>query len=204
MRGPVEAGDRTDDPDRNSLRLLPSGPDRVGEGPVRRRAPAGTIPAVGIVRASFGARCGGTGHYASLARCERPISMPIPVSNAPVCAAMTPPGSSSASPIRRASSCRSGATRTSSSSSTVPSRTPAEEQLARGEIVFLGVVKERAHFALDLSPIEAPLEMLRSPALAASGIDEARVRFTDLRQLGGRIERREGALLALARAMMFW
>src|ERR1700757_1142145 len=34
MRGPVEAGDRTDDPDRNSLRLLPSGPDRVREGSV--------------------------------------------------------------------------------------------------------------------------------------------------------------------------
>jgi NAD+ diphosphatase len=80
----------------------------------------------------------------------------------------------------------------------------AEEHLARGEVVFLGVVEERAHFALDLSPIEAPLEMVRSPALAASGIDEAQVRFTDLRQLGGRIERREGALLALARAMVFW
>src|SRR5438093_8893911 len=80
----------------------------------------------------------------------------------------------------------------------------AEEHLARGEVVFLGVVEERAHFALDLSPVEAPLEMVRSPALAASGIDEAQVRFTDLRQLGGRIERREGALLALARAMMFW
>jgi len=80
----------------------------------------------------------------------------------------------------------------------------AEEHLARGEVVFLGVVEERAHFALDLSPIEAPLEMVRSPALAASGIDEAQVRFADLRQLGGRIERREGALLALARAMMFW
>src|SRR4029077_15353012 len=79
-----------------------------------------------------------------------------------------------------------------------------EEHLNRGEIVFLGVVEERAHFALALSPIEAPLEMVRSPALAASGIDEAQVRFTDLRQLGGRIERREGALLALARAMMFW
>src|SRR5437762_11803637 len=32
-------GDRTNDPGRNSLRLLPSGPDRVGEGPVRRRPP---------------------------------------------------------------------------------------------------------------------------------------------------------------------
>jgi len=45
---------------------------------------------------------------------------------------------------------------------------------------------------------------VRSPAWAASGIDAAEVRFTDLRQLGGRIERREGALLALARAMLFW
>jgi NAD+ diphosphatase len=51
--------------------------------------------------------------------------------------------------------------------------------------------------------------MLRSPALAAAGIAEgsigqAGVRFADLRQLAGRLERHEGALLALARAMMFW
>src|SRR5207247_6189878 len=74
----------------------------------------------------------------------------------------------------------------------------------RGEVVVLGVVEARAHFALDLSPLEAPLEIVRSPALAASGLDEAQVRFTDWRQLGGRVERREGALLALAGAMMFW
>jgi NAD+ diphosphatase len=80
----------------------------------------------------------------------------------------------------------------------------AEERLARGEVVFLGVIEERAHFALDLSPFEAPLEMLHSPALAASGLDAASVRFADLRQIGARIERREGALLALARAMLFW
>ena len=85
-----------------------------------------------------------------------------------------------------------------------PSLTPADERLARGEVVFLGLIEERAHFALDLSPLEAPLDMVQSPARAASGIDGARVRFTDLRQLGGRIERREGALLALARAMLFW
>src|SRR5215470_11861938 len=60
-----------------------------------------------------------------------------------------------------------------------------EERLARGEVVFLGLIEERAHFALDLSPVEGPLEMLRSPSMAASGIDGARVRFTDLRQLGG-------------------
>jgi NAD+ diphosphatase len=82
--------------------------------------------------------------------------------------------------------------------------TSPQERLSSGEVVFLGVIEERAHFALDLSPIEAPLEMLQSPALAASGIEAATVRFADLRQIGGRIERREGALLALARAMMFW
>ena len=45
-------GDRTDDPGRDSLRLLPSGPDRVGEGPVHRRPPPRTISAVGDARAS--------------------------------------------------------------------------------------------------------------------------------------------------------
>ena len=84
-----------------------------------------------------------------------------------------------------------------------------EERLGRGEFVFLGVIDERAHFALDVSGIEAPLDMLRSPTLAAAGIEGAAiaqeaVRFADLRQLGGRLERHESALLALARAMMFW
>src|SRR5437588_7725246 len=80
----------------------------------------------------------------------------------------------------------------------------SEERLASGAVVFLGVIEERAHFALDLSPVEAPLDMLRSPALAASGVEAATVRFADLRQVGPQINRHEGALLALARAMMFW
>jgi NAD+ diphosphatase len=79
-----------------------------------------------------------------------------------------------------------------------------EAPLERGEIVFLGVHDERAHFAVDMSTIEAPLDMVRSPALAAAGIAEAGVRFADLRQLAGRLDRREGALLAFARAMLFW
>ncbi len=84
-----------------------------------------------------------------------------------------------------------------------------EERLARGEFVFLGLIDERAHFALDVSAGEAPLDMLRSPALAAAGIAEGDiaqigVRFADLRQIAGRLDRAEGALLALARAMMFW
>ena len=38
-RGKIEVGGWTNDPSRNSLRLLPSGPDRVGEGLVRRQPP---------------------------------------------------------------------------------------------------------------------------------------------------------------------
>ena len=79
-----------------------------------------------------------------------------------------------------------------------------DEGLARGEFVFLGLIDERAHFALDVSAAEAPLEAVRSPALAAAGIEEAGVRFADLRQLAGRLEHREGNLLALARAMTYW
>jgi NAD+ diphosphatase len=79
-----------------------------------------------------------------------------------------------------------------------------EHHLTQGQLVFLGVIDERAHFALDLSGIEAPLEMLRDPVLAASGIPAEGLRFADLRQLAGRLARHEGALLALARAMLFW
>jgi NAD+ diphosphatase len=80
----------------------------------------------------------------------------------------------------------------------------AEERLARGEAVFLAIVAERAHFALDLSPIDMPLDLLHSPARAASGVATANPRFADLRQLAGRLDRREAALLAHARAMMYW
>src|SRR5207302_4297987 len=79
-----------------------------------------------------------------------------------------------------------------------------EERLAHGHVVFLGMIDERPHFALDVSAHEAALDMLRSPALAAAGIADAGVRFADLRQLAGRLDSGEGALLALARAMMFW
>ncbi len=79
-----------------------------------------------------------------------------------------------------------------------------DTHLAHGLVVFLGVVDERPHFALDLTQVEAPLDMLASPALAASGIPAEGARFADLRQLAGRLARPEGALLALARAMVFW
>jgi NAD+ diphosphatase len=79
-----------------------------------------------------------------------------------------------------------------------------EERLGRGEAVFLGVVDGQAHFALDLSAVEAPLDRLATPAQREIGLDAAQLRFADLRQLAGRLDRREAALLAHARAMMYW
>ena len=73
----------------------------------------------------------------------------------------------------------------------------AEARLGRGEIVFLGVIEERAHFALDLSSHEAPLETLQQ-------VGSGQLKFTDLRRIGALLERREGALLALARAILYW
>ena len=81
----------------------------------------------------------------------------------------------------------------------------AKSLLAHGAIVFLGVIDDRPHFAVDVSHHdEAPVEALRSPALASCGIDDANLRFADLRQLAGRLAGHEGALLAFARAMLFW
>ncbi|MGD9616200.1 MAG: NAD(+) diphosphatase [Alphaproteobacteria bacterium] len=79
-----------------------------------------------------------------------------------------------------------------------------EEWLTHGRVVFLGLIDNRAHFALDLSAHGAPLDALRSPALAAAGVAGSGLRFGDLRQFGARLARHEGALLALARAMVFW
>jgi NAD+ diphosphatase len=78
------------------------------------------------------------------------------------------------------------------------------ERLGRGDAVFLGVVDGQAYFAFDLSAHEAPLDLLRSPAPAASRLENARLGFTDLRRIGSLLGRHEGALLALARAMLFW
>ena len=74
-----------------------------------------------------------------------------------------------------------------------------EARLARGEVVFLGVVEEQAHFALDLSADESPLSALPTAEAGAASL-----KFTDLRRIGALLERREGALLALARAMLYW
>jgi len=65
-----------------------------------------------------------------------------------------------------------------------------------GETVFLGLdAQDRAHFALDISAIEAPD---RLPALVGRG------HFADLRNLGPLLPRDEGAILASARGMLYW
>jgi NAD+ diphosphatase len=83
-------------------------------------------------------------------------------------------------------------------------RDARESLLDRGKVVFLGLHAGRAHFALDLSAHAAPLELLHAPALAAQGQGAAHLRFTDLRQVGALLDRQQGALLAFARAILFW
>src|SRR5262249_23975347 len=82
--------------------------------------------------------------------------------------------------------------------------TGPNERLDSGELVFLGLIGEQAHFALDLSTVEAPLDMLRSPVLAAGGSEAAAMRFADLRHVAAQLARPEGALLSLAPAAMCW
>jgi NAD+ diphosphatase len=76
-------------------------------------------------------------------------------------------------------------------------RAQAESLLAGGpETVLLGLEAETALFALDLSTLEAPLDSL--------ALDAARHKFLDLRAFGPLLGRRDGSLLAYAKAMMHW
>lgn len=68
-------------------------------------------------------------------------------------------------------------------------------RLPESEIIFLGLVGNAPHFALDLSAIETPDHQ---PALAGRG------HFTDLRNVGPLLGREEGTLLAYARGMAYW
>ena len=63
------------------------------------------------------------------------------------------------------------------------------------EIVFLGLYGHRAVFALDLSPLE-PVEAEQAVGHVGA--------FRDLREVGPAVAQGDGALLAYARAMVFW
>jgi NAD+ diphosphatase len=83
----------------------------------------------------------------------------------------------------------------------LPGTEPRAAFLARheiaveGEWALLGVIEDCAYFALDLSSVAAPLEVLRA-ALP--------VEFTDLRRVGPLLLRQEGSLLAYARGLAYW
>jgi NAD+ diphosphatase len=64
-----------------------------------------------------------------------------------------------------------------------------------GDCVLLGLIEDRAYFAVDLSALEQPLAALR----AAGPVE-----FTDLRRVGPLLARRDGALLAYARGIAYW
>jgi NAD+ diphosphatase len=62
-------------------------------------------------------------------------------------------------------------------------------------LVFMGVLDEVAHFALDISHIEKPQE---HEILGEVG------QFVDLRNAGALLDRVTGSLLAYARGLMYW
>lgn len=63
---------------------------------------------------------------------------------------------------------------------------------SREDLVLLGVEGDVTYFAADVSHLEEPPESLEGAS------------FLDLRQIGGRLEDRDGSLLAYARAMATW
>jgi NAD+ diphosphatase len=67
------------------------------------------------------------------------------------------------------------------------------------EPIFLGLAGEIAYFASDLSHIEAPET---GPAILPP--EQGQAVFLDLRMVGPRLARNEGALLAYARGMLTW
>ena len=62
-------------------------------------------------------------------------------------------------------------------------------------IAFLGVIDEIAHFAIDLSHFDDPVNL---PELRLDG------EFVDLRNTGGLLDQQSGSLLAYARGLMHW
>ena len=64
-----------------------------------------------------------------------------------------------------------------------------------GEAMLLGVIEDRAYFAIDLSHVEVPLSLLKA---------ELPVEFTDLRRVGPLLARQDGSLMAYARGLAYW
>ncbi len=74
-----------------------------------------------------------------------------------------------------------------------PPAAVADLHAAADFVAFLGLVDDRAHFAIDISAVEEPLA-----ALPTDGV------FEDLRNVGPLLDHDEGAILAYARGLFSW
>ena len=195
-------GGRLDrDPGRNSLRLLPSGPDRVGEGPVRRQPPA-PLYQVPPRRAQ-----------ARVARVTRPRVPPKKDAMDDVnfyagggfdraaprrkdkdwVAALAAHGESRfVAGVARAEPGAEGRRRRA------PRRLPHTRRARRR------AAASRCCWAWSRSaPISRSICRTRTAPLAAFAASQP-LEFTDLRRVGPLLPRQEGALLAYARGIAYW
>jgi len=72
---------------------------------------------------------------------------------------------------------------------------PEAIDAAEKDAVLLGIEGDAAFFAIDLSAMEAPLEIVRAAPPSA---------FIDLRRVGPLLPQQHGSLLAFARGMAYW
>jgi len=72
---------------------------------------------------------------------------------------------------------------------------PEAIDAADRDAVLLGIEDECAYFAIDLSTMEAPLDIVRQAPPSA---------FIDLRRVGPLLPQQHGSLLAFARGMAYW
>ncbi len=189
-------------PGKISLRLLPSGPDRVGEHPVRRQPPAATISALRMSP--------NTNARPMIAEPARLWQF----------SPMTRPNFYDQSGLDRMSERRSDSKWIEGLLAAAETRivpvwrarnlvTAGDEPQAAhlavdeavmlldgaGELVFLGLKQGVAHFSVDLSHIDDPTE---TPVLAERG------EFVELRNVGALLSRDQGSILAYARALAHW
>jgi len=72
---------------------------------------------------------------------------------------------------------------------------PEAIDAAEKDAVLLGIEGDAAFFAIDLSAMEAPLEIVKAAPPSA---------FIDLRRVGPLLPQQHGSLLAFARGMAYW
>ena len=197
------------DPKRNSLRLLPSGPDRVGEGSARRQPPlrislgGPDSASVEVRRGMMAPRVCGTN-----APLRRLSAMPL----------STVVNTYAGNPLDRASDRRSDPAWIAAQAEAPQASAicvwnglilvepegsrlarlsvPAATHLAGGEerMLFLGLEGETVVFALDLE----------GPADPSQGVLERFGRFENLRTLASRLSEPEAGIAATAKAVFEW